>query len=353
MGQTQGRIGFTCAYTPLPIIDAAVFTPFRLLPMGNWPDQAGRILHDNMCPHVKRVLDRAMTGDLPPDLAGVVFVNSCDAMRRTADAWEKLRPSDRVARIDLPVMADPSSVSYFAVQLRNFASVLSEWGGSPVTAEAINSGIDKFNALAALLREVELSARGKRLSGGRPRMQALYNRASTEDAETMIGILREVIGETPPAQQALSNAVPVFLFGNMLPDPAAYGMFESCGVHIAADDFCTGSRLFAPVENDPSGDVFNRLAQQLFSHPPCARTVFPAQPAKIAGDIVMRVRECGAAGAIGHIMKFCDPYLARMPLVRKAFKEAGLPLLILEGDCTLGSIGQQRTRIEAFIEMLR
>jgi benzoyl-CoA reductase/2-hydroxyglutaryl-CoA dehydratase subunit BcrC/BadD/HgdB len=41
-----------------------------------------------------------------------------------------------------------------------------------------------------------------------------------------------------------------------------------------------------------------------------------------------------------------------MPMVREEFKKAGMPLLLLEGDCTLRSIGQQRTRIEAFIEML-
>ena len=41
-----------------------------------------------------------------------------------------------------------------------------------------------------------------------------------------------------------------------------------------------------------------------------------------------------------------------MPDARRAFQQAGLPLLVLEGDCTLRSLGQHRTRIEAFVEML-
>ena len=86
-------IGFTCAYTPIALIDAAGFTPYRVLPTGGWPDQAGRILHDNLCPHIKRVLDRALDKDLP-DLFGMVFINSCDAMRRLADAWKSIRPLD-------------------------------------------------------------------------------------------------------------------------------------------------------------------------------------------------------------------------------------------------------------------
>ena len=52
--QEKGRIGYTCAYTPLPLIAAAGFTPYRILPMGDTPDQAGQYLHDNLCPHAIR-----------------------------------------------------------------------------------------------------------------------------------------------------------------------------------------------------------------------------------------------------------------------------------------------------------
>ena len=60
----------------------------------------------------------------------------------------------------------------------------------------------------------------------------------------------------------------------------------------------------------------------------------------------------GARGVIGHVAKFCDPYLARLPFVREVLSEKGLPFLFLESDLTLRSMGQQRTRIEAFLEML-
>ena len=94
------RIGFTCAYAPLALIDAAGFVPYRILPLGDAPDRAGSILHDNLCPHVKRVLDRGLTGDLP-ELAGLVVMNSCDTMRRLADAWHATRPDDRFFDRDL------------------------------------------------------------------------------------------------------------------------------------------------------------------------------------------------------------------------------------------------------------
>ena len=84
--ETTSLIGHACSYTPTPLIHAAGLTPYRVLPMGDSPDRAGQLLHDNLCPHVKRILDRAMENDLP-DLHGMVFMNCCDAMRRLSDAW--------------------------------------------------------------------------------------------------------------------------------------------------------------------------------------------------------------------------------------------------------------------------
>ena len=49
---------------------------------------------------------------------------------------------------------------------------------------------------------------------------------------------------------------------------------------------------------------------------------------------------------------YADRELDRLPAVRETLRQAGIPLLLLEGDCSLRSIEQQRTRIEAFIEML-
>ena len=86
-------VGFTCAYTPLPLIEAEGFIPYRIFPMGDQPDQAGSIMHDNLCPHVKRVLDRAMVKDLP----------------------------------DLPFYENEQSVTYLSMQLKNLASTLREY----------------------------------------------------------------------------------------------------------------------------------------------------------------------------------------------------------------------------------
>lgn len=344
-------IGHACAYTPLPLIHAAGYTPYRVLPVGDSPEGAGRLLHDNLCPHVKRVLDRALDGDFP-ELSGMVIMNCCDAMRRLADAWRKARPGDRVVLLDLPTTVDEAAVSYFASELSRFSDALQSWSGRSISEEDIDQGITHLNELGGLLDRLRERADRGTLNGGSSRMQELSNLAATEPVDRSLEILRQEIA-LPEAASDPSDGVPIHLFGNVLPDPQAFALFRSCGVHIVGDDLCTGSRALSPIEGVDSGDLMSRLAYGILAQPRCARTFDPERPGKLAEDVVARTRACNARGVIGHTMKFCDPYMARLPAVRDALRKEGLPLLLLEGDCTMGSMGQQRTRIEAFVEMLR
>ena len=344
------KIGYTCAYTPLVLIDAAGYTPFRILPISECPDQAGQMLHDNLCPHVKRILDRAISKELP-ELHGVVFINSCDAMRRLMDAWEAVRPDDRVILLDLPAIADEASIAFFAGELKRLVESLSAWSGRKITDSDIKTSLAQYSQLPPLFNGLRDRLRRGRLTGGSPRMQTLYNDAMMTRFDVSLIRLQQALAE-PQSKNPDNDAVPVFLFGNVLADPEALTLFESCGARIIEDDLCTGSRLFTPIEFDENHEMLVQISRSLLTRPPCARTFDPARPLQMAQDIRDRARACGAKGVIGQTIKFCDPYLDRLPAVREALREAGIPLLLLEGDCSLRSIEQQRTRIEAFIEML-
>ncbi|MFH1114817.1 MAG: 2-hydroxyacyl-CoA dehydratase family protein [Pseudomonadota bacterium] len=344
-------IGFTCAYTPLALIHAAGYTPYRILPVGDSPERAGQVLNDNLCAHVKRTLDRAFDNDLP-ELAGLVFAGSCDAMRRLADAWPKIRPKDRIALLDLPAAADDASVTFFADELALFADTLVKWGGRQATESDIQRSVGVYNQLSRLFEIVRTRHHHGTLDGGAAKLQDLYNIASTMPVEDIIGLLETITGH-PEISNPHNSAVPVFLFGNVLPDPGSLSLFESCGARIAGEDLCTGSRVFQPLKVEGLAPPYRELAAGILGRDRCARTLDASRPGAIAEEVAARAKECGARGVIAHTVKFCDPYFARLPLVRQVLGEAELPLLIIEGDCSIGSFGQQKTRIEAFVEMLR
>lgn len=345
-----GMIGFTCAYTPLALIDAAGFSPYRILPLGDCPDQAGHLLHDNLCPTIKRILDRALSKDLP-DLSGIVFVNSCDAMRRLADAWTHIRPDEPILVLDLPATTDDRAVSFFSEEIQRMYHTLYQWQGKPAGERDILKSIELYNELSGGLKQLaDLFHSGKR-AGGTAEIQKIYNAAATSSFDVTRKRLKKML-DAPAEEAAPDNRVPVYLFGNVMADPDVFSMIESCGAKIANDDFCTGSRMFMPILLKDGTDLFQGIARSILKRPPCARTFDPGNPGKIAEDVLLNANACSARGVIGHTIKFCDPYLERMPFVRDLLKENDIPFLLLEGDCTLRSMGQHRTRIEAFIEML-
>jgi benzoyl-CoA reductase/2-hydroxyglutaryl-CoA dehydratase subunit BcrC/BadD/HgdB len=350
MSRKNEKIGYACAYTPLVLIDAAGYTPYRILPMSECPDQAGQLLHDNLCPHVKRILDRAISKDLP-DLAGVIFINSCDAMRRVCDAWRHVRPDENIILLNLPAISDDAAVAFFAKELARLMEALSEWSGRTISNSDIKASIERYNNLSDLFAQLREQHRQGKLSGGSTAMQIFYNAAMMAPFEKSLTRLQQALAE-PVSKAPESDGIPVFLFGNVLADPEAFSLFESCGARIIEDDLCTGSRLFTSLEINENKDLLLQISRSLLTRPPCARTFDPAQPLKMAADILMRAQASGARGVIGQTIKFCDPYLDRLPMVRETLRQAGIPLLLLEGDCNLRSIEQQRTRIEAFIEML-
>lgn len=346
-------IGYTCSYAPVQLIRAAGFIPYRILPETRAPDEAGRLMHDNLCSHVKQVLNRALSDDLPA-LDGMVFVNSCDAMRRLPGAWRATRPQDRMIVLELPSVLTAGAISFFAGELGQAADRLSSWSGDCVTRERCLESVSTYNELARLGRELRGRSRSTARRWTHQRVQEFYNLACTGPAEEAIAFAKSVLSsDSDSADLEAKAAVPIYLFGNILASPEVFALVESCGALVVGDDLCTGSRGIRQVEVDPSTDLFVSLSKSFLEGPSCARLVDPADLNAFALRIAADARAANARGVIGHTPKFCDPYLAKIPIVRNVLKAASLPLLMLEGPCAASSFGQHRLRIEAFIEQLR
>ena len=344
----NGKIGFTCAYTPVPLIEAAGFSPFRIFPESKAPDQAGHLLHDNLCPHIKRVLDRALADDLP-DLAGMIFINSCDSMRRLADAWHEARPDDKTILIDLPSSNNNLSLDFLAKEYERLAETLFKWNNKTFSLENIKEKINTWNHLADSIREIENAISQNYFPGYIAELQKIINTSATDSTDKALSIIQTKI---EPETNAKSGLAPVFIFGNLLFDPKVYNLFEEWNMYVTASDFCTSSRFISKIDTKADNNIFRSLAISYLNQMSCARTMDTEKPGGIAQKIVQQAKESKAKGVIGFTLKFCDPYLARIPMIRQALQEESIPFLMIESDCTMGSIGQQQTRIEAFTEML-
>ncbi len=294
------------------------------------------------------MLDRALADDLP-DLEGMVFINSCDSMRRLADAWHETRPDDRIILLDLPSGINSLSLDFLSKEYERLANTLFKWNNENFSTEKIKDKITTWNLLAASVKKIEEKMSLDYFPGIAFRLQQIINTAATDSTDKALEMAQK---EIEPKEPAKSDRSPVFVFGNLLFDPKVYDLFEEWNVHVTASDFCTTSRFITPVDTRTDNNIFRSLADSYFKQTPCARTMDTTKPGSIAQRIVERAKASNAKGVIGFILKFCDPYLARIPMIRQALQKESIPFIMLEGDCTMGSMGQQQTRIEAFTEML-
>jgi benzoyl-CoA reductase/2-hydroxyglutaryl-CoA dehydratase subunit BcrC/BadD/HgdB len=60
-----------------------------------------------------------------------------------------------------------------------------------------------------------------------------------------------------------------------------------------------------------------------------------------------------ADGVIHYGLQFCQPYLMEAIPVEKALEAENIPTLRIDTDYSLEDVGQLKTRVEAFIEILK
>jgi len=116
-----------------------------------------------------------------------------------------------------------------------------------------------------------------------------------------------------------------------------------------ADRFCTGSIPgLMPIEM--KGDPFRSLAEYTFKKTLCPRMMEDFD--RRLQIIIDTVKEYHVDGVVIEIIKFCDLWgVDAMPLI-SALRKEGIPVLKLEREYCLSGEGQQRTRVQAFIESM-
>ena len=122
------------------------------------------------------------------------------------------------------------------------------------------------------------------------------------------------------------------------------------------DDLCTGSRFFwqdVPETDDPVDALARRY---LSTH--CPRSLKP-QAGNRSEDLENRfgyirefISKWKADGAIFYIVRYCDTCELEGPDLREYLTGLKLPVLMIEDDYSTSTIGQLRTRIQAFLEMI-
>jgi benzoyl-CoA reductase/2-hydroxyglutaryl-CoA dehydratase subunit BcrC/BadD/HgdB len=133
---------------------------------------------------------------------------------------------------------------------------------------------------------------------------------------------------------------------------------EELGGNVVADAIYNGARDYFPL-TDVRGNPIDALAHRYLDKINCPKTyrenktgTFERDISFRFGDIRTYAKEFKVDGAILYVYKYCDPFGFEVPARKAYYKSINVPLLHLEDVYSAGTIGQLKTRVQAFLEMI-
>lgn len=220
--------------------------------------------------------------------------------------------------------------------------------GKTISEDDLDRGIELMNKNRRLLRQVyELRKQDNPSLTG---LEALYMVVSSEmtDKEDHNRELERLLLELPKRRLEREVGTRLLIIGSENDDIAFTQMIESSGATIVIDELCTGSRYFWN-EVKRNQERLAAIAARYIDRPPCPakdwpqRTRFP--------HILSLAKDWNVRGVILIQQKFCDPHEQDIQPLRLFLEKNGIPCYFFELDVTV-SVGQFRTRFEAFLETL-
>lgn len=137
--------------------------------------------------------------------------------------------------------------------------------------------------------------------------------------------------------------------GIMLDCEAVLELLEELKIAVVDDLLCHESMQFRTPTRE-SGSADSRLAYRLLDLQAASVLYEPHKPrGKLLAEMAKQKK---ADAVLFTLMKFCDPEAFDQPLVKKDLQAAGVTMISIEHDQHVDSVGQLRTRLQGFLEML-
>lgn len=346
---TQGRavFGWVCTYVPEEIIYAAGLLPIRITGDGSAGKNATAYLYVNTCPFALGCLEQGIGGKYD-FLEGFVAANSCDPIRRLFDVWQIYLTTPFNYIIGVPRKLSANAYDFFRKEVVKFKDRLADFLGASISEDSLRGAIHIYNKSRALLRNLYQMRRVKQPLISASETLQIIRASMVMPRDHFNYFLEKVLAEISQ-RPALSEArARLLLCGSLVDNPLFLEMIEDLGGLIVADELCTGSRYFWDLVAEDSNPLIS-LADRYLSHSPCARM----RPLNHRFDHISNlVQEYKIEGAISQSLKFCDIYGHSKPRLEEKLAELGIPVLDLDLEYDLSGIGQLRTRVQSFLEMI-
>lgn len=352
--QDVKKVGYLCTYTPPELLTAAGVAFGRIDKCGS-PQVVAEgevVVKSVFCDMSKSVIGHFRTKDPFHDaLDQVVTFYTCDTMRATSNAINHyFKPSYGYV---VPRVADkPSARNFFRGEMIAFKRDLEKLTGKPVEEQQLRESIQLHKKLRQTVHKIsDLRKRNRPPMSGSDFLEiARFYRSLP--AQEQLPVLEDLYQRLEAVPDDDTPRLRIMICGGIMADGDRRLMDlleKDIGVNVVVEDHCTGLSPFY-YDLQETGDPYRDLANAYLDQAPCARQ---SPLSKRIDFAEMLAREYKVDAVIYYTLKFCPSFSQTKGLFMRRFHDMGLPAMELDTDFSQGDTGQIKTRLEAFIEVLK
>jgi benzoyl-CoA reductase subunit C len=349
-GQGKPTVGYICSYIPKEVIHAAGILPYRVGARGcTSTDEADVWMAPITCSFARGCLEMALKGEYD-FLDGLISMNTCECMRRMCDNWTHQVKMPFSYYMSVPYKSDEGAIDFYEEELHLFQGTLEKHFGVNITDESLEDSIRVSNETRSLLTKLhEMRARKDPPLTG-TELQKIAILSTAMPPEDYNQLLQTFIEEVDAREGITGVPARLMVIGSPMDDTRLTETIEEFGGLIVTDATCYGAYSYWDSIKTV-GNPWRSVASYYLKRPGC-----PRMPQK-SGDRLAYIGEMAKAfdvdGIIFERMLFCNLWGGETLPLEEGLQEMGIPLLVLDREYITGAVGQLKTRLQAFIEMIK
>ncbi len=358
-------IGYMCLFAPTELILAADAIPVRV--NSGWYDTSklgDRVVPVEVCPVLRSTIGAKMI-ELSPFLEqsdALISVLTCDGMTKLS---EILSDYKTIWGMNVPRIKDSSqSLRFWKDEIKQMKTQIEKFTGNKITNKNLKEAIETSHRATKAFRRLQELRKGSPVIMGRDAM--LVNQTYlwddkkrwTEKTEALCDELEARAQRKdwvcpPDTPRVMITGTPMFWPDNWKL-PTLVEESNPQGV-IVADEQCSGERILNdPVSVDEwtMNDMLNAIGERYLMASTCPCFTSKDGNQDRVNWLLNKVKDWKVQGVIYYVVRGCMLYAMEYTRIKKALDKVNIPVYYLDTEYTREDVGQLKTRVEAFLEML-
>ncbi len=345
-------------YVPDELIYASGAIPICLTHGGNAvASEAGlSVVPRLICPFARAQIGERLDKANPyyAMLDMLVAPITCQHLKKVAEVWE-YQGNLEIFKLGIPQQCNYDfELEYYIDRLKALKDRLQTFTGNEITDERLSQAVALYNKMRDLLKKISLLRTTSPSSLSAVDFIKLNHASFYADPVFMADFLDSLYQELREKKAAPTTDTPrLLLVGPNLSygDYTVPELVEAAGGEIVIEEIYEGMRYYWNTVNN-KGDLLQSLAKgYLIDRIPAA---FMRNSTKKRFDFNLQlIRDFNVSGVIWYELLCCETYDSESYYFARKLEERNIPMLILESDYSTADTGQMKTRIEAFIEIVK